>query len=177
MSESRVSSVIQEWVFTGQAAPHQALDPHQALEPGSSSSSSGHHAGSAQQVSQVDMMSYGQPQAPPRLSAEEQLMGLSYLPFSTSCLANSATMGLAHQQQGHANDQQVVCVCKEIHRACLRFFLPLVQQPLVFTTGNIHTHSTGQKLGLSYSTHGILKKKSKCKKNLFVHLNFRYIHL
>lgn len=104
MSEPRVSSVIQEWVFTGQAAPH----PHHHHHPLDSAS----HAGSSEQVpqvpqvSQVDMMSYGQPQALPRLGADDQLMGLSYLPFTTSCLGNSAAMGLAHQHQGHPNDQQ-----------------------------------------------------------------------
>lgn len=111
MSEPRVSSVIQEWVFTGQAAPHphphHAPQPHHhSLDPSSSSSS---HAGPNEpvpQVSQVDMMSYGQPSPLPRLGAEEQLMGLSYLPFTTTCLGSSSTMGLAHQQQGHANDQQ-----------------------------------------------------------------------
>lgn len=98
MSESRVSSVIQEWGYAGQALP-QTLNP-----------TTSNHAGSTNQLAQIDMLSYNQSQELVRMGADdrvaEQMMGLSYLPY-TSCISNTSTAGSTNQHQSHANTQQV----------------------------------------------------------------------
>lgn len=95
MSESRVSSVIQEWAYPGQPHPHNP-DP------------SGHE-GSSNQLPHMDMIPYGQAQGLVRGGAEdraaEQMMGLSYQPYSSSCLRSGAAS--TQQQQHHSSTQQV----------------------------------------------------------------------
>lgn len=104
MSDSRVSSVIQEWVssFPGQVHP-QALNPV-ASNP----------AASANQMSQMDMLSYSQSQGMMRGGGDdrvaEQMTGLPYLSYATSCLGNAsgaASTNHHHHHQSHANTQQV----------------------------------------------------------------------
>lgn len=99
MSDSRVSSVIQEW-----ASSYQNLNP-----------STSNHPGSTNQLSQMDMMSYGQSQGLVRGGGDdrvaEQMMGLSYMPYNSSCLSNTSGMGATNHHQGHTNTQQV-CVCE-----------------------------------------------------------------
>lgn len=99
MSESRASSVIQEWGYAGQALP-QTLNP-----------TTSNHAGSTNQLAQIDMMSYNQSQELVRMGVDDRVaeqMGLSYLPY-TSCISNTSTAGSTNQHQSHANTQQV-CV-------------------------------------------------------------------
>lgn len=100
MSESRVSSVIQEWGYPGHALP-QTLNP-----------TTSNPAGSTSQLTQIDMLSYNQPQELVRGDTDdrvaEQMMGLSYLPY-TSCISNTSTAGSTNQHQSHGNAQQV-CV-------------------------------------------------------------------
>lgn len=108
MSESRVSSVIQEWAYPGQAHPHHHPHP-QTLNPTTSN-----HAGSTNQLAQIDMIPYSQAQGLVRGDSDdrvaEQMMGLSYLPYTSSCLSNTSSAGGTNQHQSHANTQQV-CVC------------------------------------------------------------------
>ncbi|XP_029313960.1 CCAAT/enhancer-binding protein-like [Cottoperca gobio] len=91
MSDSRVSSVIQDWAgsYPGQA---NSLNPTTATN----------------QLSQMDMMPYSQSQGLMRGGSDdrgaEQMMGLSYLPYSSSCLSNTSNAG--NHQQSHANTQQ-----------------------------------------------------------------------
>ncbi|KAK5850119.1 hypothetical protein PBY51_014396 [Eleginops maclovinus] len=93
MSDSRVSSVIQEWAGSYPGQNH-------TLNPTSVSN----------QMSQMDMMPYGQAQGLMRGSADdrvsEQMMGLSYLPYSSSCLSNTSSAGNTDHHQSHGNTQQ-----------------------------------------------------------------------
>lgn len=101
MSDSRVSSVIQEWVssFPGQA--HS-----QTLNSVASNS-----AASTNQMTQMDMISYGQSQGMIRGGGDdrgaEQMMGLSYLPYPPSCLGTGASAVSTNHHQSHASTQQV----------------------------------------------------------------------
>uniref|UniRef100_A0A671VG81 BZIP domain-containing protein n=1 Tax=Sparus aurata TaxID=8175 RepID=A0A671VG81_SPAAU len=85
MSDSRVSSVIQEWAYPGQVHPHT-----QSLNPTTSN-----HAGSTNQLTHMDMISYSQSQGLVRGGSDdrvaEQMMGLSYLPYTTPCLSNTSS--------------------------------------------------------------------------------------
>lgn len=98
MSESRVSSVIQEWAYAAQAHPH-------THNPAPSS-----HEGSSNQLPQMDMIPYGQAPGLVRGGADdrvaEQMMGLSYQPYASSCL-RTASGGTSSQQQNHGSAQQV----------------------------------------------------------------------
>lgn len=98
MSESRVSSVIQEWAYPGQAHP-------QTHTPAPSS-----HEGSSNQLPQIDMIPYGPSQGLVRGGADdrvaEQMMALSYQPYTSSCL-RTPNGGGPHQQQHHSSSQQV----------------------------------------------------------------------
>lgn len=105
MSDSRVSSVIQEWAYPGQVHPHT-----QSLNPTTSN-----HAGSTNQLTHMDMISYSQSQGLVRGGSDdrvaEQMMGLSYLPYTTPCLSNTSSAGSTNHSQSHVNTQQV-CVCE-----------------------------------------------------------------
>ncbi|TKS87962.1 CCAAT/enhancer-binding protein epsilon [Collichthys lucidus] len=99
MSDSRVSSVIQEWAYSSQAHT-QTLNP-----------TTTNHAGSTSQLTQMDMIPYSQSQGLVRGGTDdrvtEQMMGLSYLPYtSSSCLSNSSSTGTTNHHQGHPNTQQ-----------------------------------------------------------------------
>lgn len=100
MSDSRVSSVIQEWAS---AYPGQA----QSLNPVTCS-----QAGSTGQLAQMDMIPYSQSQGMMRGAADdrvaEQMMGLSYLPYSTSCVSNNSNAGSTNHHQSHGSSQQVM---------------------------------------------------------------------
>lgn len=105
MCESRVSSVIQEWM---NPYPNQA---HVTLNPTSSSP-----AGSSNLVS-MDMITYSQSQGLRGSNEDrmdEQMMGLSYLPYTSSCLSSTAGSGNPHHN--HGSNLQVrdgVQVCTE----------------------------------------------------------------
>uniref|UniRef100_A0A3Q1J9X2 BZIP domain-containing protein n=2 Tax=Anabas testudineus TaxID=64144 RepID=A0A3Q1J9X2_ANATE len=98
MSDSRVSSVIQEWAS---AYPSQA----HSLNAVTSS-----QAGSTGQLTQMDMIPYSQSQGMMRGGADdrvaEQMMGLSYLPYSTSCVGNTSNAGSTNHHQSHGSTQQ-----------------------------------------------------------------------
>lgn len=100
MSESRVSSVIQEWAYPGQGHPQA----HNPVPSG--------HVGSSSQMSQINMIPYNQSQGLVRGGADdrmaEQMMGLSYLPYPSSCISTSPSGGNhSNQQQNHSGTQQV----------------------------------------------------------------------
>lgn len=96
MSESRVSSVIQEWAYPGQGHPQQ----HQNAD-----------AGSSGQLPQLNMIPYNQSQGLVRGGADdrmaEQMMGLSYLPYPSSCISATPSGGNHGNQQHHSSAQQV----------------------------------------------------------------------
>lgn len=98
MSDSRVSSVIQEWAYPSQAQT-QTLNP-----------TTSNHAGSASQLTQMDMIQYSQSQGLVRGGSDdrvaEQMMGLSYLPYTSSCLSNTSSAGSTNHHQSHVNTQQ-----------------------------------------------------------------------
>ncbi|XP_020494278.2 CCAAT/enhancer binding protein (C/EBP) 1 [Labrus bergylta] len=99
MSDSRVSSVIQEWASTYTGQVHS-----QNLNPTNSN-----QADSTSQLAQMDMIPYGHSHGLVRGDSDdrvaEQVMGLSYLPFPTSCLSNTSSTGGIHHQS-HTNTQQ-----------------------------------------------------------------------
>uniref|UniRef100_A0A673CQZ6 CCAAT/enhancer binding protein (C/EBP) 1 n=1 Tax=Sphaeramia orbicularis TaxID=375764 RepID=A0A673CQZ6_9TELE len=82
MSDSRVSSVIQEWA-SSYPVPAQTLAPPTPAPSGSTS-----------QLAQMDLLSYSQSAALLRGGGggedrvSEQMMGLSYLPYAASCLSS-----------------------------------------------------------------------------------------
>uniref|UniRef100_A0A3B4VD02 CCAAT/enhancer-binding protein gamma-like n=1 Tax=Seriola dumerili TaxID=41447 RepID=A0A3B4VD02_SERDU len=83
MSDSRVSSFIQEWVSSYPGQAH-------ILNPVTSG-----QAGSTSHMAQIDMIPYSQSQGMMRGDGEdrvaEQMMGLPYLPYTTSCLSNTSS--------------------------------------------------------------------------------------
>ncbi|XP_037613426.1 CCAAT/enhancer binding protein (C/EBP) 1 [Sebastes umbrosus] len=93
MSDSRVSSVIQEWATSYPGQVH-------TLNPGTPSN----------QLAQMDMIPYGQSQGLVRGGNDdrvaEQMMGLSYLPYTSSCLSNTSGAGNTNHHQSHGNTQQ-----------------------------------------------------------------------
>lgn len=101
MSDSRVSSVIQEWVSSFPGQVHS-----QTLNSVASNS-----AASSNQMTQMDMISYGQSQGMIRGGGDdrgaEQMMGLSYLPYPPSCLGSAASPVSTNHHQSHASTQQV----------------------------------------------------------------------
>lgn len=97
MSDSRVSSVIQEWA-SSYPVPAQTLSPPTAAP-----------SGSTNQLAQMDLLSYGQSAALLRGGGgedrvSEQMMGLSYLPYAASCL--SSGQGGSDPHQNHGGQQE-----------------------------------------------------------------------
>ncbi|KAM9333530.1 CCAAT/enhancer binding protein (C/EBP) 1 [Pholidichthys leucotaenia] len=93
MSDSRVSSVIQEWVSSYPGQGHTLTSSNQV--------------GSSSQMTHMDMIPYSQSQGMMRGACDdrgaEQMMGLSYLPYTTPCLSNaSSSVGTNHH---HSNTQ------------------------------------------------------------------------
>ncbi|XP_042369841.1 CCAAT/enhancer-binding protein beta-like [Plectropomus leopardus] len=95
MSDSRVSSVIQEWVSSYPGQAHT-----QTLNPTTSTN----------QLAQMDMILYSQSQGLMRGGGDDrvadQMMGLPYLPYTSSCLSNTSSAGTTNHHQSHANTQQ-----------------------------------------------------------------------
>lgn len=99
MSDSRVSSVIQEWVnaFPGQT---HTLSPVTSIQ-----------AEPTSELNHMEMIPYSQSQGMMRQSSEdrvaEQMIGMSYLPYPTNCLGNMSNVVSTNQHQSHASSQQV----------------------------------------------------------------------
>ncbi|XP_068438423.1 CCAAT/enhancer binding protein (C/EBP) 1 [Clinocottus analis] len=88
MSDSRVSSVIQEWA-SSYSGPTHTLN----------------HTTQSSQLAQMDMMPYGQSQGLVR-GGSDDMMGLSYLPYTSSSLGNNLSAGSTNHHHSHANTQQ-----------------------------------------------------------------------
>ncbi|XP_031728279.1 CCAAT/enhancer binding protein (C/EBP) 1 [Anarrhichthys ocellatus] len=89
MSDSRVSSVIQEWASSYSGQAHTL-----------------NHTTPTGQLAQMDMIQYNQSQGLVR-GGSDDMMGLSYLPYtSSSCLSNNSSAGSTVHHQSHANTQQ-----------------------------------------------------------------------
>uniref|UniRef100_A0A667ZQV9 CCAAT/enhancer binding protein (C/EBP) 1 n=1 Tax=Myripristis murdjan TaxID=586833 RepID=A0A667ZQV9_9TELE len=98
MSDSRVSSVIQEW-----GSSYLGQTQTQNLNPAVSNPSVSNSA-----MAQMDMISYSQSQALVRGGNEdrlgEQMMGLSYLSYAPPCHSNATGTGSSHHHQSHITD-------------------------------------------------------------------------
>ncbi|XP_050922969.1 CCAAT/enhancer binding protein (C/EBP) 1 isoform X2 [Lates calcarifer] len=105
MSDSRPSSVIQEWVSSYPGQAH--LTP---VGPGQSSA----------QLAQMDVIPYSQSQGMMRGGGEdrlaEQMMGLSYLPYSASCLGNASNSVSSTHHQSHGGSQQAPVTKRSISK-------------------------------------------------------------
>ncbi|XP_068565579.1 CCAAT/enhancer binding protein (C/EBP) 1 [Cebidichthys violaceus] len=88
MSDSRVSSVIQEWASSYSGQAHNL-----------------NHATPNGQLAQMDMIPYSQSQGLVR-GGSDDMMGLSYLPYTSSCLSNNSSAGSTVHHQSHGNTQQ-----------------------------------------------------------------------
>uniref|UniRef100_A0A8C2XR32 BZIP domain-containing protein n=2 Tax=Cyclopterus lumpus TaxID=8103 RepID=A0A8C2XR32_CYCLU len=88
MSDSRVSSVIQEWASNYSGQTHTL-----------------NHATPSSQLAQMDMTPYGQSQGLVR-GGSDDMMGLSYLPYTSSSLGNNLSPGSTNHHHSHANTQQ-----------------------------------------------------------------------
>ncbi|XP_071384472.1 CCAAT/enhancer binding protein (C/EBP) 1 isoform X1 [Centroberyx affinis] len=98
MSDSRASSVIQEWSgsYLGPTHPQTLNQSSPAV--------------SANQLAQMDMISYSQSQGLVRGGGEdraaEQMMGLSYLSYAPACLSNTMSTASTNHHQSHVTAQQ-----------------------------------------------------------------------
>nr|XP_040023229.1 CCAAT/enhancer binding protein (C/EBP) 1 [Gasterosteus aculeatus aculeatus] len=88
MSDSRVSSVIHEWASSYSGQAHSL-----------------NHGTPTNQLAPMDMMPYSQAQGLGRGGGDD-MMGLSYLPYTSSCLSNNSGSGSTIHHQSQANTQQ-----------------------------------------------------------------------
>ncbi|XP_028288578.1 CCAAT/enhancer binding protein (C/EBP) 1 isoform X2 [Parambassis ranga] len=148
MSDSRVSSVIQEWV-SSYPAHTQTLNPVSANQ-----------ALSTNQMSQMDMLSYSQSQGMMRGVSDdrvaEQMMGLSYLPYPTSCLSNPSSAASTNHHQSHANAQQDFSP----------FLLPTVRAPM--TKRSISKDSAEYRLRRERNNIAVRKSRDKARRRILL---------
>lgn len=148
MSDSRVSSVIQEWATSYQAHSH-------ALTPTTSN-----HPGSTNQLAQMDMIPYSQSQGLVRGGSDdgvaEQMMGLSYLPYTSACLSNSSGAGSTHHQQSHSNTQQDFS----------SFLLPTLRAPV--NKRSISKDSAEYRLRRERNNIAVRKSRDKARKRILM---------
>ncbi|XP_068604317.1 LOW QUALITY PROTEIN: CCAAT/enhancer binding protein (C/EBP) 1 [Brachionichthys hirsutus] len=139
MSDSRVSSVIQEWAYPGQAHPHHVSTNH---------------------LAQMDMMPYSQPQGPARGGSDEkgaeQVMGLSYLPYNSSCLINPPSVGSTNRHQSHAHTQQDFS----------SFLLPTLRAPV--NKRSINKNSTEYRLRRERNNVAVRKSRDKARRRVLL---------
>lgn len=146
MSDSRVSSVIQEWASS---------------YPGQAHCSSG-SAPSANQLAQMDLLSYGQVQGLVRGAGDdrvvsEQMMGLSYLPYATSCLssASSSSTGGTMHHQSHNPQQDFP-----------QFLLPSLRPPV--TKRSISKDSAEYRLRRERNNVAVRKSRDKARRRILL---------
>ncbi|MED6276889.1 hypothetical protein CHARACLAT_007483 [Characodon lateralis] len=148
MSDSRVSSVIQEWVSSYPGQPHS-----QALNPISSN-----QAAPSSQMSQMDMISYNQSQGIIRGGADdrvaEQMMGMPYLSYNSSCLNNSSNLGSSNHHQSHASNQQDFSP----------FLLPTLRAPV--TKRSISKDSAEYRLRRERNNIAVRKSRDKARRRI-----------
>ncbi|KAM4543446.1 CCAAT/enhancer binding protein (C/EBP) 1 [Fundulus diaphanus] len=149
MSDSRVSSVIQEWVSSYPGQPHS-----QSLNPVSSN-----QAAPSGQMSQMDMIIYNQSQGIIRGGADdrvaEQMMGLPYLSYNTSCLNNSNS-GSANHHQSHGSTQQDFSP----------FLLPTVRAPV--TKRSISKDSAEYRMRRERNNIAVRKSRDKARRRILL---------
>ncbi|XP_073344886.1 CCAAT/enhancer binding protein (C/EBP) 1 [Pagrus major] len=150
MSDSRVSSVIQEWAYPGQVHPHtQSLNP-----------STSNHAGSTNQLTQMDMIPYSQSQGLVRGGSDdrvaEQMMGLSYLNYTSPCLSNTSSAGSTNHNQSHGNTQQDFS----------SFLLPALRAPV--NKRSISKDSTEYRLRRERNNIAVRKSRDKARRRILL---------
>ncbi|XP_023253816.1 CCAAT/enhancer-binding protein gamma-like [Seriola lalandi dorsalis] len=147
MSDSRVSSVIQEWVSSYPGQAH-------ILNPVTSG-----QAGSTSQMAQIDMIPYSQSQGMMRGDGEdrvaEQMMGLPYLPYTTSCLSNTSSVSTNHNQS-HTNTQQDFSP----------FLLPTLRAPV--TKRSISKDSAEYRLRRERNNIAVRKSRDKARRRILL---------
>ncbi|KAG7525296.1 CCAAT/enhancer-binding protein gamma-like [Solea senegalensis] len=148
MSDSRVSSVIQEWanVFPGQT---HALSPVTSVQTEASG-----------QLAHMEMLQYSQSQGMMREGDEdrvtEHMMGLSYLPYSTSCLSNMSNVVSTNHHQSHANTQQDFSV----------FLRPTLRAPV--SKRSISKDSTEYRLRRERNNIAVRKSRDKARRRILL---------
>ncbi|XP_047468029.1 CCAAT/enhancer binding protein (C/EBP) 1 [Mugil cephalus] len=146
MSDSRVSSVIQEWVSS---YPPQALNP----VPSNQAAPSNH-------MSQMDMISYSQSQGMIRGGGDdrvaEQMMGLSYLPYTSSCHSNASSVASTHHHQSHGNTQQDFS----------SFLLPTLRAPV--TKRSISKDSVEYRMRRERNNIAVRKSRDKARRRILL---------
>ncbi|XP_044194758.1 CCAAT/enhancer binding protein (C/EBP) 1 [Thunnus albacares] len=152
MSDSRVSSVIQEWVssYPGQSHTHtQTLNP-----------STSNLAGSTNQLAPMDMISYSQSQGLVRGGGEdrvaEQMMGMPYLPYTSSCLSNTSSSGSTNHHQSHTNTQQDFSP----------FLLPTLRAPV--TKRSISKDSVEYRMRRERNNIAVRKSRDKARRRILL---------
>ncbi|XP_042069540.1 CCAAT/enhancer binding protein (C/EBP) 1 isoform X1 [Haplochromis burtoni] len=150
MSDSRVSSVIQEWVSSFPGQVHS-----QTLNSVASNS-----AASTNQMTQMDMISYGQSQGMIRGGGDdrgaEQMMGLSYLPYPPSCLGSAASPVSTNHHQSHASTQQDFSP----------FLLPTLRAPV--TKRSISKDSAEYRLRRERNNIAVRKSRDKARRRILM---------
>ncbi|XP_034036807.1 CCAAT/enhancer binding protein (C/EBP) 1 [Thalassophryne amazonica] len=146
MSDSRVSSVIQEW-----ASPYSG-QTHTQNPPTSNQS------GSTDQLSQMDMMAYGHSQGLVRMGSEdrapEPLTGL-YLPYA-SCLSNTTNVGSTNHHPSHTTTQQDFSP----------FLLPTLRAPV--TKRSISKDSAEYRLRRERNNIAVRKSRDKARRRILL---------
>lgn len=150
MSDSRVSSVIQEWAtsYPGQVHNH-TLNP-----------STANQADLTSQLAQMDMIQYSQPQALVRGGSDdrvaEQIMGLSYLQYTTSCISNTSSSGSTNHHQSHTGTQQDFS----------SFLLPSPRAPI--NKRSISKDSTEYRLRRERNNIAVRKSRDKARRRILL---------
>ncbi|XP_039983446.1 CCAAT/enhancer binding protein (C/EBP) 1 [Xiphias gladius] len=148
MSDSRVSSVIQEWASSYPGQVH-------TMNPITSG-----QAGSTSQLAQMDMIPYSQSQGMMRGVGEdrvaEQMMGLSYLPYSTSCLSNTSSAASTNHHQSNTNTQQDFSP----------FLLPTLRAPV--TKRSISKDSAEYRLRRERNNIAVRKSRDKARRRILL---------
>ncbi|XP_023142383.2 CCAAT/enhancer binding protein (C/EBP) 1 [Amphiprion ocellaris] len=147
MSDSRVSSVIQEWVSSYPGQGHG-----QTLNPVSSN-----QAASTNQMNQMDMISYSHSQGLMRGGDDrvaEQMMGLSYLPYTTSCLTNTSSPSSTNHHQ--SSTQQDFSP----------FLLPTLRAPV--TKRSISKDSAEYRLRRERNNIAVRKSRDKARRRILL---------
>nr|XP_046227070.1 CCAAT/enhancer binding protein (C/EBP) 1 isoform X3 [Scatophagus argus]XP_046227071.1 CCAAT/enhancer binding protein (C/EBP) 1 isoform X4 [Scatophagus argus] len=137
-----------EWAYPSQAHP-QTLNP-----------TTSNHAGSTNQLTQMDMIMYNQPQGLVRGGGDdkvaEQMMGLSYLPYTSSCLGNASNVGSTNHHQGHVNTQQDLS----------SFLLPTLRAPV--NKRSINKDSAEYRLRRERNNIAVRKSRDKARRRILL---------
>ncbi|RVE58942.1 hypothetical protein OJAV_G00199420 [Oryzias javanicus] len=145
MSDSRASSVIQEWVSSYSGPAHtgtqSSVTPSQAVP-----------------TSQMDMMSYNQSQGMMRVDdrVAEQMMGLPYLSYGTTCIGNAPHLESANQHQNQNNSQQDFPHC----------LLPSLRAPV--TKRSISKDSAEYRLRRERNNIAVRKSRDKARRRILL---------